>query len=69
MRATELYIPTIELEPPTAALSAFRPAAKGVGVADDFARSGSEMSVPSVVGAADPAVAFLAMALGSNFPA
>lgn len=57
-----------EIEP-AAELSAFRTVVEGLRVADALAVSGSATSFPSVVKAAEAAMALLAMALGSNFPA
>lgn len=61
-------LPVEELEP-AAELSAFRTVVEGLRIADALAISGSATSFPSVVKPAEAAIALLAMALGSNFPA
>ena len=68
MKEVDPFIPVVELEVAVAIVSAFKPAPEGVKVADALASSGREISVPRVAGPADPTAAFLAIALGSNFP-
>ena len=48
--------------------SAFKPVPEGIKVADALESSGTDTSFPNVVDPAEPAAAFLTMALGSNFP-
>ena len=58
-------------EPFTSAgeLLAFKPFTVGLVVADAFGISGNATSVPSLLALDEAAAAFLAIALGSNFPA
>jgi hypothetical protein len=62
------FVPVEDLEAAIDVLSAIKPAAEDVEVADALAISGRGTSFPRVVAPVVDAVAFLAMAFGSNLP-